>query len=657
VKITTLLTLIGALALNNALAQQSNGIAPEAKGNEATLAFGDIPKLEEAYITAVPADRNDGIAVGELGTDGGDKAMILQLAQEVAAGKHGNFDSYLIAHKGKLIFESYYRRGRINLPHPQASATKSYTSLALGRAIQLGYLSMDDLHKPLISFLKEVDPAKLVEGADKITLHKALTMRSGISLPEGQRDELEKTPALIKGQGQVQTFLEHTTPITEASQVFAYKDDPRLVMQVIEAVVPGTAKDFIKTELLDKMGITNYVWGTDISGLPNSGSGTSMTSREMIKWGLLTINKGKWKGEQLVPAAFVARATSKIVDQSEEYDEPAKGVSGTAYGYFFWQADFSVGDKSYFAKSARGGSGQNIYVIDELDLVVVTTTHRPVDGSVEVTAERVIPAFTQTDPYLGQKRPGLVAQPFAPGELSKKGWVLGGDFGPDSNEFYMVNPNQGGYSAQVVVFRKDGRNWTKHNFLQTHSTDSNRLYWKNKYIERTEAGWSKMKSIGPMFEKEDWGIMRVTKSKMGTYVFDDYKSNDVIRISRIKDGKRETPTLLGPEINVGKWTAHPNIAPDESYLIWDSEREGGYGDSDIYVTFKQPDGSWGKAINLGDKVNTEHADFSSWITPDGKYLFFWRSVKKTRADGTTYNESGKYWVSTQVIENLRPTNQ
>jgi len=259
------------------------------------------------------------------------------------------------------------------------------------------------------------------------------------------------------------------------------------------------------------------------------------------------------------------------------------------------------------------------------------------------------------DPFLGEEPPGLTAKPFALGVLYKKGWILGGDFGPDSDEFYMVNPNQGGYNAQVVVFRKDERTWKEHKFLQTHSTDPNRLYWKNKYIERTETGWSKMKSIGPMFEREDWGIMRVTASKMGTYVFDDYKSNDVIRISRIKDGIRETPKLLGPEINVGKWTAHPNIAPDESYLIWDSDREEGYGDSDIYVTFRQSDGSWGKAINLGDKVNTAHADFSSWITPDGKYLFFWRSEEKTRPDGTTYNESGKYWVSTEVIEKLKPT--
>ncbi|MBG6168129.1 CubicO group peptidase (beta-lactamase class C family) [Aquimarina sp. EL_43] len=394
IKTTTgLLLLILLVLTHSSFAQQSDSQTPEATAAETTLSFRDIPDLKKAFIDAAPADRRDGILVGELGIDGGNKAMVLKLAQEIADNKYGNFDSFLIAYKGKLLFESYYSRGRINLPHPQASATKAYTSLALGRAIQLGYLSMADLDKPLVGFLKDLDPTKFVEGAEKITLHMALTMRSGIRISKEQREELEKTPALLKGQGQVQAYLEHSAPITAESQSFKYQFDPILVMQVIDAVVPGTAKDFIKNELLDKMGITNYDWETDVSGLPSSGSRSSMTSRDMVKWGTLVINKGKWNGEQLVPETFIARSTSKIVNQSDEYDDTANGVSGTAYGYFWWQADFSAGDKSYLSKSARGGSGQNIYVIEALDLVVVTTTHRPVDSSVSLTSARVLPAF------------------------------------------------------------------------------------------------------------------------------------------------------------------------------------------------------------------------------------------------------------------------
>jgi CubicO group peptidase (beta-lactamase class C family) len=318
--------------------------------------------------------------------------MILKLAQEIADTIHGKFDSFLISHKGKLIFESYYARGRINLPHHQASATKAYTSFLLGRAIQLGYLSMTDLDKPLVSFLKDLDPTKFVEGAEKITLKHALTMRSGIRINEEQREKLNKNPSQLKGQGKVQALLEHSTPITEESQSFKYGIGPGLVMQVIEAVVPGGAKDFIKNEFLDKLGITTYGWSiNDVTGLLESGWKFSMTSRAMIKLGQLAINKGKWSGEQLVPAVFITKAINRIVRHSDDENFSDNGsISNTGFGYFWWQADMKYGNKNYFSTSTRGGGGQFIILIEELDLVVVTTAHNNRDNStLQIIADRM----------------------------------------------------------------------------------------------------------------------------------------------------------------------------------------------------------------------------------------------------------------------------
>ncbi len=386
------LLLILLILANAGFPQQSN----KATNAETTLSFRDIPELKEAFIDATPEDKKDNIAVGELGIDGGDKAMIIKLAQEIAENKLDPNDSFLIAYKGKLLFESYYRKGRINLPHFQASATKAYTCLVLGRAIQLGYLTMSDLDKPLISFLKDLDPTKFVEGAEKITLHKAMTMRSGIRLSKEQRKAFEKTPVQLKGQKQVQTFLEHSAPITSVSQSFLYQDDPRLVMQVIEAVVPGTAKDFIKKELLNKMGITTYGWETDINGLPVSASRSSMTSRGMIKWGVLTSNKGKWKGEQLIPEAFIIKATSRILlTGDDDVYGGGKDVSNQGYGYYWWSTDLNYRDKNYFCVSAQGGGGQYIILIEELDLVIVLTSHENDNSTLQIVAERILPAFVK----------------------------------------------------------------------------------------------------------------------------------------------------------------------------------------------------------------------------------------------------------------------
>lgn len=371
--------------------------APVATAADTAVSFWDMPYLEKPFIDTTPMARDDDIPVGTLGVDGGDKQAVLKLAREIADKNHGLFDSLLIAQNGKLLFESYYLRGRVDLPHMQASTTKAYLGLAIGRAIQLGHLTMADLDKPLISFLDDLDPSKFTDGAEKITLHHAMTMRSGLQLSREQLRAFNDAPDQLKGQGQVQVYLEHSQPISKETQTFDYKStDPRLVMQVLDAVVPGTAKDFIKDELLDKLGITNYGWEEDASGLPMGPFGSQMTSRNMVKWGNLVRNKGEWSGEQLISKEFIEKATNRIVRPSaEDAFFVGNNVSNPGYGYYWWQADVKAGGKSYFTTSAQGGGGNYIILIEELDLMIVTTAHDRNEAMMQFTADRILPAFAQ----------------------------------------------------------------------------------------------------------------------------------------------------------------------------------------------------------------------------------------------------------------------
>jgi len=361
-------------------------------------AFADtIPSLENGFIDPTPANRKDGISVGKLDLNSDQKNRIVALAKEINAGEHGRFDSLLIAHKGKLVFESYYLRGRIDLPHPQASTTKSYVNLAIGRAIQLGYLTMADLDRPVISFLKDLDTSTFVAGADKITLHHAMTMHSGVRIDNDKLKELNRKPTQLSGLGQVNAYLTHSAPITSDSQRYLYQSiDPRLVMQVLNAVVPQGAQHFIKHELLGKMGITVYGWKDGVSGLPEGAHSSSMRSRDMIKWGILAMNKGKWNGEQLIPDAFVTKSINTIIRRGVEDIFFIDGnVSNPGYGYYWWQADMTAGNKTYLSHSAQGGGGQYIILINELDLIVVATAHDRDASSMQITADRILPAFIQ----------------------------------------------------------------------------------------------------------------------------------------------------------------------------------------------------------------------------------------------------------------------
>lgn len=257
-------------------------------------------------------------------------------------------------------------------------------------------------------------------------------------------------------------------------------------------------------------------------------------------------------------------------------------------------------------------------------------------------------------PYLGQTPPGSTPEIFAPGIVNTEEFIeIEGMFGADMNTFYFVRRDEKEiYSLNVIEYKNN--KWQKSIVKQKVggayiSPDDKTIYLNNSYMERTNDGWSELKRHGAPFEDID--IMRLSASSNGTYYFDTFappKFDTPIRYSRLINGKHEQPKSLGSQFGIGRYNAHPFIAPDESYIIFDSIREGGYGRSDLYISFRAADGSWGPAINLGDKINTTDSEKNPSVSPDGKFLFFDLRKKRGNEDVTIY------WVDAQIIETLRP---
>jgi hypothetical protein len=252
--------------------------------------------------------------------------------------------------------------------------------------------------------------------------------------------------------------------------------------------------------------------------------------------------------------------------------------------------------------------------------------------------------------YLGQKPPGLTPELFAPELIKNEFREAAAAFSPDAKEFYFRRRGGKYKKNTLFVIKNIDNQWVESEVPPYAgepfvSIDGKTLYLGNKYRELTDKGWGEVKNHDPVFK--DIYIMRLTVSANGTYYLDEgtRSGEGNIQYSKLVNGKREKPKALPKEINAGKWVAHPYIAPDESYIIWDAEREEGYGDNDLYISFKQEDGSWGKAINLGDKINTEHAEAYGSISPDGKYFFFHRSYGGNKAD--------IFWVKADEIFKLK----
>jgi hypothetical protein len=250
-------------------------------------------------------------------------------------------------------------------------------------------------------------------------------------------------------------------------------------------------------------------------------------------------------------------------------------------------------------------------------------------------------------PYVGQSPPNSTPKAFAPSGLSTEYRDHSGFFTPDMNEFYFTRRNNQDGKWSLMTFKLEKNQW-RESFVEPRvgrpivTPDGKVMHLGKHYKERTESGWSEQKSLGPLFK--DFRIMRLMSSANGTYYFDEASESGPIRYSRLIDGKHEKPKAVN--INFGDWNAHPFIAPDESYLIWDEQGENGHGGADLFISFKQEDNSWGAAINLGDTINTSANEGGATVTPDGKYLFFNRFISNENA--------GMFWVDAQVIEMLRP---
>jgi Tol biopolymer transport system component len=271
-------------------------------------------------------------------------------------------------------------------------------------------------------------------------------------------------------------------------------------------------------------------------------------------------------------------------------------------------------------------------------------------------------------PYLGQKPPGMTPEIFAPGIVSTEdSQEFAGTFSPCGNEFFFTRAIEPPNMQIMYTVIKDGK-WTEPSLspiayecseAQPHiSPDGNKLFYASRRplpgsTELTSSSniWISNKSGNSWTEpyllenpfKDNNFLMYVTSSNNGTIYF---RSQRGVFFSRFIDGKYTEPEFLPEEINAPTKGNHPYIAPDESYIIFDtmSNPPIGFGSSDLFISFRKSDGSWTKAANMGEIINSEGYEVAPSVSSDGKFFFF-ESDKAGSMD--------IYWVDAKIIEQLK----
>lgn len=272
--------------------------------------------------------------------------------------------------------------------------------------------------------------------------------------------------------------------------------------------------------------------------------------------------------------------------------------------------------------------------------------------------------FTATGVYLGEEPPGNTSKVFAPNFISTEEYEFGSVFNKAGTEFYYgVDTGQGneirfselvnGEWAAPKTILANERYGYNDPFL---SPDEDRLYFISNqamdgqgdpkdidiwYVEKEGKGWSKPINAGPNInsEKEEYYI---SFTKEGTMYFstDKNQSHHDIYYSKFIDGEFQEAVKLGDAINTDAYEADVFVDPDEQYLIFCAQRNEGLGRGDLYISFKQEDGSWSTSVNMGPKVNTEGHELCPFVTADGKYLFF-------------TSKQDICWISTVIFKELK----
>ncbi|MEM9363179.1 MAG: hypothetical protein AAGA43_11115 [Bacteroidota bacterium] len=251
-----------------------------------------------------------------------------------------------------------------------------------------------------------------------------------------------------------------------------------------------------------------------------------------------------------------------------------------------------------------------------------------------------------------------------PGIVSTSDFEFGTTLSPNESTLFFVKGLPGFQRTVIVYVEKEDDQWSEpkvapfsgiYNDTNPYfSKQGNRLYFTSNrpsgiervrgsniwYVEKIRDDWSEPKLVKGEINDE-FDIIYPTIQTDGTIHFVSWNrpnsKNGDIYISKLENGKYSQPELVD-ELNTLASDADPEVSPDSKYMFLVSQRKGGYGHYDLYVSKRQSNGVWGELINLGPKVNTFFMDSDPVLSPDGETLFFSSDkFDTTVSSASTYN--------------------
>ena len=269
--------------------------------------------------------------------------------------------SFMMIRHGKVIAEGWWSPYRADLNHMLYSLSKSFTSTAVGLAVNEGKLTVND---PVISFFPAELPAKVSPNLSALKIKHLLTMSVGHTEDSTRKIRTE--------EDWVKTFL--ALPIPEPpGSLFLYNSGATYMLSAIVQKVSGQKLiDYLTPRLFQPLAIREMTWETCPRGINTGGWGLALQTESIAKFGLLYLQQGQWNGSPIIPAQWVEEATTFKIQQPAKEGQNLDELKRTSewhqgYCYQFWRSRHN-------AFRADGAFGQFSIVMPEQDAVIAMTS-------------------------------------------------------------------------------------------------------------------------------------------------------------------------------------------------------------------------------------------------------------------------------------------
>ena len=272
--------------------------------------------------------------------------------------------TYVIIKDSTLLFEQYWEDYSPESHSNSFSMAKSIVSLAIGAAIDDGFIK--DVDQPVSDFYPEFQGYN----GKPLTLRHLLTMSAGVDFDEAYSSPFSPTTKLYYGDDLQQIAL-GMKEIEEPGVNFIYQSGvTQLLAFIVEKATGENISSYVSRKFWTPMNAEeDALWSLDKKdGIEKAYCCFNSNARDFARFGQLILNEGEWNGGQLISSSYLKEATTPDTSLLfKEYNE-----TNHCYGFQFWHLSYNGMDIPYM----RGILGQYIFIIPDLNAVVVRLGHK-----------------------------------------------------------------------------------------------------------------------------------------------------------------------------------------------------------------------------------------------------------------------------------------